>query len=145
MKLQITRRVLFTLLLAASFGAGTAKAEVLRPGPRPANAEVWGRTELYFGTSKPDGGTVSDEEFQQFVDDEITPRFPDGLTLLSGYGQFLNSSGVLVQEQSKLLILFYPSKDGETNRKIQAIRETYKYKFQQESVLRVDSLGLISF
>lgn len=30
---------------------------------------------------------VTDEEFSQFLNDEVTPRFPDGLTLLKGYGQ----------------------------------------------------------
>ena len=63
------------------------------------------RTELYFGTNRR-GGEVSDDEFASFVDSEITPRFPGGLTLLTGYGQFLNSQGVLIRERSKVLILF---------------------------------------
>lgn len=46
--------------------------------------ETWRRTELYFGTGKPDGSAVTSQEFEDFVDEIVTPRFPDGLTLLTG-------------------------------------------------------------
>jgi len=62
--------------------------------------DLWRRTELYFGSQKPDGSVVTEAEFEQFVDDVITPRFPDRLTLLTGYGQFRNASNVIVEEQS---------------------------------------------
>ena len=88
---------------------------------------------------------VTKAEFMQFVDGEVTPRFPDGLTLLSGYGQFLDSSGVIEKERSMVLILFYPLTAFDANKKIQEIRETYKSQFQQESVLRVDSVSNVSF
>ena len=79
------------------------------------------------------------EEFQQFVDDEITPRFPDGLTLLMGLGQFRGSSGEIVQERSLLLILLYPVETRQdSSEKIEQLREAYKELFQQESVLRAD-------
>ena len=62
------------------------------------------RTELFFGTAKPDG-VVTEEEFLAFVDAEITPRFPDGLTLLKGDGQFRGEDGVIIKEESFVLIL----------------------------------------
>ena len=71
--------------------------------------------------------------------------FPDGLTVLTGYGQFRNSAQVIIQERSTELILLYPLQMPEANRKIQEIRENYKRAFQQESVLRVDSLATVSF
>ena len=96
------------------------------------------RTELFFGTAKPDG-VVSDEEFNAFLDRIITPRFPDGLTLLKGDGQFRGEDGVIIKEDSFLLILLYPLETfRESSRKINRIRELYKDEFQQESVLRVD-------
>jgi hypothetical protein len=98
------------------------------------------RTELFFGTSRPDGlPPVTDEEFRSFLDQEITPRFPDGLTLVGALGQFRNSSGVIVQERSLLLILLYPAETQKaSSRRIERIRTIYKRLFQQESVLRVD-------
>jgi hypothetical protein len=111
---------------------------------RPYNLELWLRSELYFGTGRP-GGEVSDEEFLGFVDREITPRFPDGLTLMTGYGQYLNSQGVLARERSKILILFHPAANGDDARKIEEIREAYKSAFAQESVLRVQEYANVSF
>ena len=102
------------------------------------------RTELYFGTDRP-GDNVTDAQFRRFVDDEVTPRFPDGLTLLTGYGQFLNSKGRLITERSKVLILFYPVNFKDAHKKIEDIRSRYKDMFMQESVLRADTLQLISF
>jgi hypothetical protein len=110
------------------------------------SASVFARTELFFGSLKPDGTQVSDPEFQTFLNREITPRFPDGLTLLTGFGQFRNSQGRLIKERSRLLILLYPieqAQDGSL--KIEQIRKAYNATFQQESVLRTDELSCVSF
>jgi hypothetical protein len=110
-----------------------------------SSGTLFARTELFLGSSKTDGTEVTDSEFQGFVDREITPRFPDGLTVLAGKGQFKNSRQVIVRESSRLLILLYPlGKGNDSNRKIEEIREGYK-TFQQESVLRTDDLSCASF
>jgi hypothetical protein len=97
------------------------------------------RTELYFGSNKPDGTAVTPEEFQAFVDAYITPRFPDGLTLLTGVGQFRGANGVTERERSVLLILLYPVQAAKkSGQRIEEIRSFYEHKFQQESVLRAD-------
>jgi len=108
------------------------------------NAENFSRTELFFGLSKPDGSVVTEEEFQLFIDSEVTPLFPDGLTLLTGTGQFKDSSETVVKEESKLLILLYPS-NSDSNRRVQQIRQAYISMFQQQSVLRVDEQLCVSF
>jgi uncharacterized protein DUF3574 len=131
-----TAALLFTLLPQLA-----AEERIKKP---TAAAEVWARTELYFGTNKL-RGEVTDSEFATFVDAEVTKRFPEGLTLLTGYGQFRDSSGTLIREKSHVLILFYPLQTHDANRKIQEIRELYKDTYQQESVLRVDSLSFVSF
>jgi hypothetical protein len=96
------------------------------------------RTELFFGTAKPDG-VVTEEEFRAFIDEEVTPRFPDGLTLLKGDGQFRGSDDVIIKEQSFVLVLLYASDSyTESSRRIDRVRRLYKKRFQQESVLRVD-------
>ena len=88
---------------------------------------------------------VTDEQFKAFLDSEITPRFPEGLTVLTGYGQFLNSTGVIQQERSFVLILLYPPLSRDSNRKIEEIRALYKATFNQESVLRADTNNVVSF
>jgi Protein of unknown function (DUF3574) len=105
----------------------------------PAGVSPFLRTELYFGSNKPDGTVVSEAEFQRFLDHEITPRFPDGLTLLTGLGQFRGSSGRIEKERSMLLILLYPTDTARSSgQKIEQIRDAYERMFQQESVLRAD-------
>ena len=109
-----------------------------------AGAESFARTELFFGLSRP-GGTVSEAEFQAFVNDHVTPSFPDGLTLLSGVGQFRDASGTILVEGSKLLVLLYPRRDRDADAKIEQIRLVYREAFQQQSVLRTDEVSCVSF
>jgi Protein of unknown function (DUF3574) len=97
------------------------------------------RTELFFGSERPNKPEVSDVEFKRFLDKEVTPRFPDGLTVLKGFGQFRESDGKIVQESSFVLILLYPRETlRDSSAKIEEIRTLYKERFEQESVLRVD-------
>jgi hypothetical protein len=127
-------------VFAQADGLTQFRPVIRRPIPRGAFRQSldFVRTELFFGTAKPEG-IVTDEEFLTFLDEEITPRFPDGLTLLKGDGQFKNEEGIIIKEDSFVLILLY-SLEGfrESSKGINTIRELYKEKFQQESVLRVD-------
>ena len=124
--------------------ANAATAPDLQQAAVSAQGKTFHRTELYFGRNRP-GGEVSEAEFQHFLEVEVTKRFPDGLTLLDGLGQFQDSAGTIQKEKSKLLILFYPLSDRGAERKIEDIRSAYKGQFQQESVLRVDTLERVSF
>jgi hypothetical protein len=97
------------------------------------------RTELFFGSERPGLPEVSDAEFKQFLDEEITPRFPDGLTVLKGFGQFREEDGAIVQETSFVLVLLYPRETlRDSSAKVEQIRVLYLERFGQESVLRVD-------
>jgi Protein of unknown function (DUF3574) len=138
--LGLTAAATTTAGAAPPVRATPAAAEAAAPGAAPFH-----RTELYFGLSRPDGGEVTEEQFQHFLDVEVTKRFPEGLTLLSAQGQWQGGSGAVVKERSKLLILFYPLDDRQANREIEEIRRAYRDQFQQESVLRADSLERVAF
>ncbi len=117
------------------------RAILRRPIPRGALAGSlnFARTELFFGTAKADGTVVTDAEFMAFIDSNVTPRFPDGLTLLEADGQFRTSDGTIIKEKSFVLILLYPVEGfRQSSRRIDAIRREYLAAFQQESVLRAD-------
>ncbi len=118
--------------------------DAIAPG---TGAEEWIQTELYFGTTKVDGTELTDDEFNLFLDKEITPRFPDGLTVLTGYGQWRTATGEPTSEKSVVVIILYPADpSGGTSARIQDIREAYKIEFDQESVLRADTPGVcVSF
>jgi hypothetical protein len=97
------------------------------------------RTELFFGKSIPRGGTVTDAAFAQFLDQEVTPRFPAGFTVVPAKGQYRGTNGVISHEDSVMMILFYPrGSASDASKKIDEIRASYDKFFRQESVLRED-------
>jgi hypothetical protein len=107
-------------------------------------ATTLARLELLFGTGKKDGSVVTEAEWQDFLATIVTPRFPDGLTVLSGYGQWHSDEGKPDRESLRVIVIWYQrSKQGEE--KIEAIRNAYRERFEQESVMRVDGVSCVSF
>lgn len=151
--MAFSRQTLVTVVAAATLalGGSAAAAGAGDPATADANAatsspgEVWKKTTLYFGTGKPDGSEVTPAEFQVFSDKEITGAFPDGFTRLAADGQFKGANGEIVREHSYLVILLYPLNDRKADREIEDIRTDYKKEFQQESVLRTDTVEKVSF
>ena len=107
-------------------------------------SKLFARTELFFGLRKANGTDVQNVEFQQFLDREVTPRFPDGFTVISGQGQFKDASGAILKERSQLLVLLYPIAT-KNSQKIEEIRKAYVKAFEQQSVLRADELSCAAF
>lgn len=90
------------------------------------------RTTLYFGLGRPKG-TVSELEWQLFTRDEITPRFPAGLTVWDAEGQW-QSQGAIGHERTKVLLLVHPDTPA-AREAVQAVIGRYRKAFEQESVL----------
>jgi Protein of unknown function (DUF3574) len=134
----------FAPLLAQSLPAALAPGEEQRCGKSLAGKR-YNRTELYLGMSTPDGATVTDAEFQRFVDDHVTTRFPEGFTIVAASGQFKDSRGAIVREDSRVLVVLYPLEDSRSSNSIESIRAAYRTRYQQESVLRVDDHSCASF
>ncbi|MEV0906424.1 DUF3574 domain-containing protein [Streptomyces hokutonensis] len=134
------------LLLAAA--APTAYASLdTETAPAPTRGTPYVETQLFFGTERPDGGpAVTDRQFMAFVDKEVTPDFPDGLTVQSGRGQWRDANGRIEKERSYEVILLYPvTAAGVSDRKIEGIRRAYEKAFAQESVGRVDDRARADF
>jgi hypothetical protein len=99
---------------------------------------------LYFGMNKPTGGTVSEHEFNQFLQQEISSRFPEGLTLFEAKGQWQNAKGTIEQENSRVVEIVCD--DTPENRdKVAAIAAKYKALFAQEAVMLIKSQPEIIF
>ena len=107
--------------------------------------QLFARTELVFGRAKPNGSMVTGEEFRGFLDEIITPRFPDGLTVLSGAGQFRGSAGMIMREGAVFVILLYPAGNKDSSTRIEEIPDIYRKPFAQESVMRIDGESCVSF
>jgi len=93
------------------------------------------RETLYFGRNRPGGGTVTDGEWEDFLSQVVTPRFPHGLTVLGATGQWRGQSGRVEQEESEVVIVFHSGDDPATQA-IEEVTSEYKRRFQQEAVLR---------
>jgi len=91
------------------------------------------RTTLYFGMSRPKG-SVSELEWQIFLRDEVTRRFPDGLTAWPAEGQWLSPTGSIDHEQAKVLLLVHAD-TASARQSVQAVIQAYRKAFDQESVL----------
>jgi len=103
------------------------------------------RTELYFGMSVPaNGGVVSQTEWEDFLAKEVTPRFPDGFTVMDGKGQWRDAKGNISSEPSKVLVIIRGN-DKAADGKLEEIRKAYRERFRQESVLRTDTPVKASF
>ena len=104
-----------------------------------ANLTIYEKQELdtlYFGMQKPEGGVVSDAEWQQFLADEITSRFPSGLTTWEASGQWRDQHNVIERERTHIVQIVHGSGD---EGKIVAIISLYKKRFVQEAVFRIRS------
>ena len=102
--------------------------------------------QLFFGHSIPDGGTVADSEWQDFLATSVTPRFPDGFTVLDGHGRkwFEQKTHRVIAEVSTVVeIVTSPSDDA--YKKLQAIRAEDMKRFHQEAVGLVVSNGCANF
>jgi hypothetical protein len=109
----------------------------------PAGADRQVRDLLYFGSATPDG-SVSAADWDAFLRDTVTPRFPDGLTVHAANGQWRGADGRIVREPSWVLELVHVD-DARSEDAVDAIAEAYKSRFRQEAVMRVSSPACVSF
>jgi hypothetical protein len=103
-----------------------------------ASTDAMVATTLYFGLSSSDGSGVSEQEWQDFLDQFVTPRFPDGLTVTDAAGQYqMNQGGTIIRERSKVVTLIHDA-DAASRVRIAEIKAEYCRRFSQESVLSVE-------
>jgi hypothetical protein len=128
--------------------APSSTAPILSGDPaHPGRTSGWVDTKLYFGlgpADHPEQG-VSEAKWREFLDKEVTPRFPDGLSVVDVYGQWQGAKQSSPERlRSKMLIVDYP--DTQENRdKVEAIRSAWKKLTGDQSVLRVTQPVDVSF
>lgn len=126
------RRLARAMVVAVSLGACT------QPGVPPACTAPLKpalEIELYFGRDRQGGGEVSEAEWAAFLTDSVTPRFPDGLSVLNVEGQAREPSGRIVRERTKLLVVVVFDSPAHQGR-VREIVEAYNSRFGQHGVFR---------
>jgi Protein of unknown function (DUF3574) len=129
----------FSLVFGLGMAAGTSLTESGRA--QTASVAQCGamstpqlRTTLYFGLARPKGAAVSELEWQLFLRDEVTTRFPEGLTVWEAEGQWRRADGVVDHERSKVLLLVHPDNTA-ARTAVRGLIDRYRQKFDQQSVL----------
>jgi hypothetical protein len=137
--MRVLMATLGTLIFAAGIAAGARwQVPVAAQGftvsmDCGATSASQVRTTLYFGRTRPKG-SVSELEWQMFLRDEVTQRFPEGLTVWEAEGHWRTPTGSIDHEQSKVLLLVHAD-TASARQSVQAVIEAYRKKFEQESVL----------
>lgn len=115
------------------------ESTICRPGLEPKTT-----ADLFFGRNIGPTPGVSDADWAKFVDEEITPRFPNGLSISDVAGQWKGEDGTIVREPSKAVMIVLSGEDGEYAR-LDAIRDAYRQRFRQESVMLVQRQACVGF
>lgn len=152
--MKLRQHLILAALAASLLAAPAALAEAAATPPaalqgdaaRPAAAH-WLRSELYFAVGQVDDPdeALHEMRWQGFLDREVTPRFPDGLTVVDAYGQWRSrGSETPARLRSKVLVILY--EDTEANRAaVDAIRVAFKAQTHAKSVLLVTEPVEVSF
>lgn len=138
------RPVRITAVLAfASMLAGCATTEIeqaCQPGE-----ERMRTAQLFFGRNIDQPPVVSEVQFREFVAQEITPRFPTGLTVLDGGGQWAGPENRLIRDSAKVVVLVLPEKDGDAEqRSLGEVRQAYQQRFKQDAVSMVTQKACVA-
>ena len=138
--------VLATALMGGCASTAPTTASMQGDATRPAQSSGWIRSELYFAVGNEDGtGIIDEAKWRAFLDSEVTPRFPDGLTVLDGYGQWrFQQDGRLVRQRCKVMVVLHES-GAKPREDIEAIRLAWKRMTGHESVLWARSSVDVSF
>ena len=134
----VTVLAMVFVLLAACIQDGTAESECEDGG------EQWVEYRLFMGRSDGDREVVSDADWEKFLADTITPRFPDGLSVMDVAGQGTTADGTIERERTKMLLVLAAAGEEAMDR-INEIGAEYKQRFNQNSVLRVVTEACVAF
>jgi len=96
--------------------------------------------ELLFGQRR-----VSEAAWRRFLASEVTPRFPDGLTVYDARGQWRPpGGGAIVRERTKVLMIAIPL-GPDNDARLRQVVEAYKIRFRQQSVGLIVRPACVSF
>jgi len=136
---------------AGSAPAGVS-ATLQGDAARPALAQGWVRSELYFGVGeesgpadRPQAEPISEAQWRAFLDKEVTPRFPDGLTVFDAYGQWLFRGAKEPNRLGTKVLVILHEDTPQRTADIEAIRLAWKQATKHQSVLWSKQAAEVSF
>ena len=139
--------VLSVVFASALVGLGLSLGLLTLPASRaaqtPPGCAQRMHAQLFFGLLGP-RGPISEADWETFLLDEVTPRFPDGLTVLHASGHWRPANGPIQREASRVLEIVY-DESPQARSRIDQIASIYKSRFLQESVMVVRAPAFVCF
>ena len=140
------RLFLFTALAAAVLVVAACGVDVSTSTSECEDGgELWQEYRLFMGRGSGGAEVVSEEDWAAFLADTITPRFPDGLSVIDVAGQGTSADGTLERERTKMLLILVPPTDETALNRMNEIGAEYKRRFTQDAVLRVITPACVAF
>lgn len=132
--------VTLAFLIVAQSSDAEAKSALCRNGQKPSQV-----VQLLFGRGYGDDAGVTEPDWISFVSRELTPRFPDGLTIINSAGQWRDpGKNTTIREASKVVEIVLPGRNSDAL-KINAVVEAYKLQFHQQSVGLIVEAACVRF
>ena len=135
------RRLLPLLTLSAALVCGAAMAA---PVACPAGLRPAATAEIFLGRDGAGPAQVSDADWHQFVDTEVTPRFPGRIAVSDVYGSGREPSVGFVHQASKALFVVLTGATAE-RQSLDLVRHAYEHRFHQQSVMLVEQQACVAF
>lgn len=136
MRTLIPTFALVTLFISTAH-LNNGAPQMVRPSPSEGACSPYGRphlrTTLYFGLTHP-AGTISESQWRSFLRNDVSTRFPLGLTVWEADGQWRRPDGRISRERAKVLLLVHED-TPEVREALASVVADYKRLFQQQSVL----------
>jgi hypothetical protein len=122
-------KALAALLVFALATGAQAQGTACRAGQKPML-----QAELLFGRNIGGRLGVTERLWSQFLAGEITPRFPDGLTVIDGSGQWRDAASRRILREKTKVLMVVVADDAQAYERIDALVAAYKRRFDQQSV-----------
>ena len=129
-----------SLVALALAGCATPSEKIVASCP---NATQKPTAAMVFGRVSSGAPSVSEAEFNRFITREVSPRFPDGLTVVDARGHWTPPAGSTIHDPSKLVMVVLRGAPDD-GAKLSAIRAAYQTRYHQQSLLLPTSVGCVS-
>ncbi len=90
--------------------------------------------DLYFGRDIANRAPLTEAEWADFTREQITPRFPNGFTVLDAHGQWLNPDTRTIGAEPSKLVRIAAAGSADLAARIDAITAAYRTQFHQFAV-----------
>jgi len=105
-----------------------------KPTEHDVKPDQWFSTEIYFGRHFHTRAEISEQQFAEFLTQHVTPSFPAGMTVYDAYGQMQHSSGEIIKQKTKVVVLVHKNSKAD-DEAINKIIATYRSKFGNPQVM----------